>query len=146
MLTVSTKGVPIAGEKAVLSFGEHAPVKAHHCTVLIIRRGWCRCCMELYEVLGSHMCAPSTLTDRAPSFGDALATAGIVTDVHYADAPAEGTRVYRDSPMKVKDAVATFNKTGVDFVVSLGDFKVDILLSCGLWLCMHSYVVMYSQT
>jgi hypothetical protein len=28
MLTVSTKGVHIAGEKAVLSFGEHSPAKA----------------------------------------------------------------------------------------------------------------------
>jgi hypothetical protein len=119
--------------------------------------------MELHEVLGSYMRAPSALADHAPSLGDVLADAGIVTDVHYADAPAEGTRVYRDSPMKVKDAVATFNKTGVDFVASLGDFKVDFLLTsavgCGyacraMWpcavrhsgMCMQSYVAMCSQT
>ena len=54
--------------------------------------------------------------------------------MHYADAPAEGTRVYRDSPAKVKNAVATFNKSGVDFVVSLGDFKVHA--------CFVSHTVM----
>jgi hypothetical protein len=97
------------------------------------------------------MRAPSTLTDRAPSLGDALAAAGIVTDVHYADAPAEGTRVYRDSPMKVKDAVATFNKTGVDFVVSLGDFKVDFRAGCGyacraMWPCAVRHSGMWPVT
>jgi hypothetical protein len=96
------------------------------------------------------MRAPSTLTDRAPSLGDVLA-AGIVTDVHYADAPAEGTRVYRDSPTKVKDAVAMFNKTGVDFVVSLGDFKVSFNLICdyacrAMWPCAVRHSRMWPVT
>lgn len=46
---------------------------------------------------------------------------GLVTDVHYADAPAGGTRHYRDSMAKLRQAVETFNRRKVAFLVELGD-------------------------
>jgi len=49
-------------------------------------------------------------------------TFGLVTDVHYADAPTRGSRHYRDSLAKLDQAVATFNRRKVSFVVELGDF------------------------
>jgi len=48
---------------------------------------------------------------------------GIVTDLHYADAPTKGTRFYRDSIAKLRDAVSTFTNQNVDFIIELGDFK-----------------------
>jgi alkaline phosphatase len=47
---------------------------------------------------------------------------GLVTDVHYADAPARGSRHYRDSLAKLREAVEAFNARRVSFVVELGDF------------------------
>lgn len=47
---------------------------------------------------------------------------GLVTDIHYADADAGGSRHYRDSMGKLQEAVETFNRRGVSFVVELGDF------------------------
>ncbi|MBN2290885.1 MAG: metallophosphoesterase [Pirellulales bacterium] len=47
---------------------------------------------------------------------------GLVTDVHYADIPANGIRRYRDSVTKLREAVATFNHEKVAFVAELGDF------------------------
>lgn len=48
---------------------------------------------------------------------------GIVTDVHYADAPASGTRHYRDSLPKMKDALRDINAEEAGFLIELGDFK-----------------------
>eukprot|EP00928_Gymnodinium_smaydae_P045934 TRINITY_DN30579_c0_g1_i1.p1 TRINITY_DN30579_c0_g1~~TRINITY_DN30579_c0_g1_i1.p1 ORF type:complete len:490 (-),score=37.42 TRINITY_DN30579_c0_g1_i1:368-1792(-) len=56
---------------------------------------------------------------------DIVAKFGIITDVHYADAPAKGTRHYRDSLPKVRDAVRDINSSGADFLIELGDFKDD---------------------
>lgn len=47
---------------------------------------------------------------------------GIVTDVHYADTDARGTRHYRDSLEKMRSAVRRMNTEELDFVVELGDF------------------------
>ena len=47
---------------------------------------------------------------------------GLVTDVHYADIPANGVRQYRDSQVKMRQAVKTFNSRKVGFVAELGDF------------------------
>jgi alkaline phosphatase len=52
--------------------------------------------------------------------GDRLSF-GLVTDVHYADAPPRGSRHYRDSLAKLEEAVHTFNRREVAFVVELGD-------------------------
>jgi len=48
---------------------------------------------------------------------------GIVTDCHYADAEAVGTRFYRESPGKLAECVVRMNAERVDFLVELGDFK-----------------------
>lgn len=46
---------------------------------------------------------------------------GLVTDLHYADKPAAGTRQYRDSLVKLADAAAVFRQARPDLVVELGD-------------------------
>jgi hypothetical protein len=46
---------------------------------------------------------------------------GLVTDLHYADKPAGGTRHYRQSRTKLAEAVAQFKKERAEFVAHLGD-------------------------
>ncbi len=46
---------------------------------------------------------------------------GIIADVQYADAEPAGTRYYRSSVNKLKEAVDSFVKDSVDFVITLGD-------------------------
>lgn len=48
---------------------------------------------------------------------------GVVTDCHYADADAAGTRFYRESRGKLGECVARMNAEKVDFLIELGDFK-----------------------
>jgi len=48
---------------------------------------------------------------------------GIVTDCHYADADAVGTRYYRHSLDKLAECVEVMNKQQVEFLAELGDFK-----------------------
>jgi predicted phosphodiesterase len=46
---------------------------------------------------------------------------GVITDIHYADKAAGGSRHYRDSIAKMQTAVKAFNQHGVDFAIELGD-------------------------
>jgi predicted phosphodiesterase len=48
---------------------------------------------------------------------------GIVTDSHYADVDARGSRPYRESLAKMKECVEAMNRERVDFLIELGDFK-----------------------
>jgi len=48
---------------------------------------------------------------------------GIMTDIHYADREMAKERYYRQSLVKMKEAVDTMNQEKVDFIVELGDFK-----------------------
>jgi len=48
---------------------------------------------------------------------------GIVTDCHYANADALGTRFYRESLDKLSECVVLMNTEKVDFLIELGDFK-----------------------
>lgn len=48
---------------------------------------------------------------------------GIVTDCHYARKDMNINRFYRDSILKLRKAVETFNRSDLDFVIELGDFK-----------------------
>jgi manganese-dependent ADP-ribose/CDP-alcohol diphosphatase len=50
-----------------------------------------------------------------------LFSIGIIADVQYADYVSAGTRYYRSSPGKLREAVKTFKKDSVDFIVNLGD-------------------------
>jgi len=47
---------------------------------------------------------------------------GLVTDLHYADKPAGGSRHYRDTPAKLAAAAERFQGTELAFVTELGDF------------------------
>jgi len=47
---------------------------------------------------------------------------GIVTDLHHADKPPNGTRHYRDTLAKLAEASKQFTTDRPDFVVELGDF------------------------
>ncbi len=46
---------------------------------------------------------------------------GVITDLHYADKPAAGTRYYRETPSKLAEAAARFREEAPDFLVELGD-------------------------
>lgn len=48
---------------------------------------------------------------------------GIVTDLHYARRPVAGTCHYEASIHKLREAVNIFNKSNLDFIIELGDFK-----------------------
>jgi 3',5'-cyclic AMP phosphodiesterase CpdA len=48
---------------------------------------------------------------------------GVVTDAHYADGPSRGTRFYRESRVKVREAVARLEAAQVAFLAQLGDIK-----------------------
>ena len=47
---------------------------------------------------------------------------GVVTDLHYADKPAAGSRHYRETPDKLAEAAEQFSMHELDFVAELGDF------------------------
>ncbi len=55
-----------------------------------------------------------------PSLKDSVQF-GIITDVHYADCDARGTRNYRDSILKMREAVDALAKRKPAFCVCLGD-------------------------
>jgi len=46
---------------------------------------------------------------------------GLVTDIHHADVGVRGTRHYRDSLVKLREAMAVFKEQAVDGVIELGD-------------------------
>src|SRR5688572_9989160 len=46
---------------------------------------------------------------------------GLLTDIHYADIPSKGSRLYRESLSKIKECVTRFNKAGAALAVNLGD-------------------------
>ena len=48
---------------------------------------------------------------------------GIVTDSHFASREKSGTRYYADSGEKMRQAVAEFNRSKLDFIIELGDMK-----------------------
>ena len=48
---------------------------------------------------------------------------GILTDSHYSDRDKGGTRYYRDSEAKMREAIDEFNRSDLDFIIELGDMK-----------------------
>ncbi len=48
---------------------------------------------------------------------------GILTDAHYADTDAKGSRRYRESIEKMTECVRLMNDREVDFLIELGDLK-----------------------
>lgn len=71
-----------------------------------------------------------------------LFTFGLVSDVQYCDCDPAGTRYYRQSPGKLREAVNSFSSDSVSFIISLGDIidggyesykpVLDILDSSGM--------------
>lgn len=67
---------------------------------------------------------------------------GIVSDVQYSDYEHIGTRFYRSAPGKLREAMTTFKKDSISFVINLGDLidrdfgsyksMLDIMDSSGL--------------
>lgn len=53
---------------------------------------------------------------------DVRARIGLVTDMHYADKPAAGTRHYRETLAKLSDAAREFKEKKIETLVELGDF------------------------
>jgi len=47
---------------------------------------------------------------------------GLVTDLHYADKPAAGSRHYRETLGKLAEAAQKFEQAPISFLVELGDF------------------------
>ena len=47
---------------------------------------------------------------------------GVIADCQYADVATSGTRHYRESVAKLREAVAAFNDADLDFALHLGDF------------------------
>ncbi|MFC1597652.1 alkaline phosphatase, partial [Planctomycetota bacterium] len=72
-------------------------------------------------VTGAGLLDSSGKSSAAEPNANSLAF-GLVTDVHYADAPPGGSRHYRDSLAKLQQAVAAFNQRKLAFVAELGDF------------------------
>lgn len=48
-------------------------------------------------------------------------TIGVITDVHYADKEMAINRYYRDSLLKIREAVKTFNERKTSFCIHVGD-------------------------
>jgi len=69
--------------------------------------------------LASLSCSPGNLSIRSQG----SIRFGIVTDCHYADAHAVGTRFYRESLDKLAECAGRMNAERVDFLIELGDLK-----------------------
>jgi alkaline phosphatase len=67
--------------------------------------------------------APSTAERESllKSTESAPITIGLITDIHHADKPHQGTRYYRESMEKFREARQVFRDSQVDFAVELGD-------------------------
>jgi predicted phosphodiesterase len=56
-----------------------------------------------------------------PSSDPTALSFGVITDLHYADKDMNINRFYRESTVKLRTAVATFNNLKPSFVIELGD-------------------------
>ena len=54
---------------------------------------------------------------------------GVITDLHYADTDTVGTRFYRDTLRKARDATRAIASENPDFLAVLGDIK-DTTAEC----------------
>ncbi len=61
--------------------------------------------------------------NAAPSGRKGSVRFGMMTDSHYADIDTKGTRHYRESIAKTREAIDCFNDANLDFIIELGDIK-----------------------
>jgi predicted phosphodiesterase len=59
--------------------------------------------------------------EEAPPAARPIFSFGVVTDVQYADIDQQAKRQYRESPKKLENCVAEFNKLKPAFVIHMGD-------------------------
>ncbi len=67
--------------------------------------------------------APNALAtlDRLTDSSEKVLKVALLTDLHYADKPAAGTRHYRDTLSKLNEAKTQFKRDSVDLLIELGD-------------------------
>ena len=70
---------------------------------------------------GTLLLAASTLHSRLFANDAARLRIGLVTDLHYADKPARGSRHYRETLAKLDEAAKQFEQDKPDVLVELGD-------------------------
>ena len=66
--------------------------------------------------------APLSLSELMAEDKEASLRIGLLTDMHHADKEPAGTRYYRETLGKLKEAASEFQKKQLSFVVELGDF------------------------
>ncbi|MHC4433441.1 MAG: metallophosphoesterase [Planctomycetota bacterium] len=99
--------------------------KTRDCRTASGRRNW-MITRRVFLKSSAASLAVSSLScalQNSPNAGSRTTRFGIVTDCHYADAEAAGTRFYRQSPGKLAECVELMNIQKVDFLIELGDFK-----------------------
>ena len=99
--------------------------KANNCRTASDRRDWMITRRVFLRSSAASLAVSSFSCALRSSSNARLRTTrfGIVTDCHYADADAAGTRFYRESPGKLTECVELMNAEKVDFLIELGDFK-----------------------
>lgn len=70
--------------------------------------------------------------------------AGVVTDVHYCDIPARGSRYYSESDAKLREAVSVMNRVKPDFMIELGDFKDESRDKAATLKCLEHIESIYA--
>ncbi len=70
---------------------------------------------------GSAAAAADCLLAAAKDDATPLLRIGLATDLHYADKPPGGTRVYRESLTKFAEAAKKFQEEKPDLIICLGD-------------------------
>lgn len=74
-------------------------------------------------IAGMSVGAPLVRAAGKDESSDVVLRFGIVTDMHYADAPPRYKRFYRKSSAKLRECVELMNHEKVSFLVELGDMK-----------------------
>ena len=99
--------------------------KANNCRTASGRRDWLitRRVFLRSSAASLAVASLSCALRSSSNAGSRTTRFGIVTDCHYADAEAAGTRFYRQSPDKLAECVELMNAEKVDFLIELGDFK-----------------------
>ena len=72
--------------------------------------------MIVMPLSGGEPKTKAVAQDQTPIF-----SFGIITDVHYCDQEKSGTKDYRESVNRLKEALNTLTIDSVDFIVNLGD-------------------------
>ena len=85
-----------------------------HDTERLGRRAFLKNGTLVLTALGSQLYAAD---EETPSLN-----IGLITDLHYADKPASGSRHYRETPGKLAEAADHFAQYKPEFIVELGDF------------------------